>query len=334
MTTTPSTRPPHIAAQIEQQLGIPGKYGNWWTARRLLQETWKRTPRTIRDCSFDLREIEGNPFMQVTGDILWRRALSPAMIGRWVQLVDKRSMYLSACKSVKTGIGDPVHVEKGQLGELMPGAYRVIWDCGQSQFNGKLYPLIIDEGDEWVTLDVLYFAIGEGYNIQIEEAWMFPEHARVLEKWATILWDARQNLTKMGLMEAANAINDIAHVGPGAFATNKQTHPGIDLIHPNWWADVVGKARINVLANLKTFGPPVCIRTDGLYFITRGPETERIASVKDQSSILARQHECGGYRVPTGFIPFQLTQEIYDEAEGLDHAGLSAMFKKYGGIKS
>lgn len=330
--TTTTERDPRIAALIEQQLGIPGKYGAWWTARRLLQSAWKQRPYTIRDCTFDLRDL---PFTQATGDLLWRRPLSPGMIGRWVQYLDKNSQYLSACRSVKTGKGDPLHLKAGDIELLsgMPGIFRVTWNPAHSRFDGKLYPLIIDKGDEWINLDVLHFAVSEGYDLQVHEAWVFPAHGRVLEKWAERLWEARVTLKKMGEDEAAAIINDIAHVGPGAFATNKQTHPGLDLIHPNWWADVVGKARVNILANLNSYGPPVCIRTDGLYFVTRGPDPHNIVSVKDQKSILERESESGGYKIPKGFTPFVLTQEMYDQAEGLDHAGLASLFKKCGGMQ-
>lgn len=319
-----NTRSHETINAIEQQLGIPGKYGAWWTARRLLREVWKDKPIVIRDATFDLREL---PFTQATSDILWRLdQLDPAMIGQWVHHFDKNSQYLSACRSVYTGVGDPIHADN-PTGLKFPGIYRVTWDSGTSVFDGIRYPWIFDVNDEWVTQELLAFAIKQGYRMHIYEAWVFPDHARILEEWAMRLWHARSVLRGIN-EEAAQEINNIAHVGPGAFATNAGVHPGIDLIHPNWWCDVVGAARVRMLANLLKYGPSVCIRTDALYYITHEQDIRKAVP-----GILDRETESGGYKVPRGWQSLQLTQEIYEQSTGLNHGELSSLFKKYGGMK-
>lgn len=315
----------NTAAVIEQQLGIPGQYGAWWTGRRLLQECWKHKSSVLRDATFDLREL---PFVDAARAILWRRDLEPYMVGWYVHLFDKNSQHLSACRGVNNGIGDPVHLAHGDddtfIRPGLPGIYRVTIN---SIHDWCLMPPIIEDGQEWVTNDVLVFAIDRLYDLTIHEAWVFTDYTKILDKWAEKLWNALQ-ATKDVDRDAYDKIKAISHVGPGSFATRKETHPGIDLIHPNWWADVVGKARVNLHCNLEKFGVPVCVRTDGLYYITRDPNIRTAVP-----GILDRMGQSGGYKIPTGWTSFQLTPEIYNQAIGLDHGALSSLFKKYGGMK-
>ncbi len=272
---------------IEQQLGIPGlftkglhaKYGSWWAARKLLQVVWQKKPQVIRDASFDLRD---KPFYGAAESITWRRDLEPYMIGWTVHHFDKNSQWLSANRGMYTGIGDPVHVADGDDGTFiepkLPGIYRVMVKTGFSEFDGKIYPHIIEPEQEWVTKDVLLFARKNGYDV--------------------------------------------------AWATNPKTHPGLDLIHPNWWADTVGAARVKLLANLLTYGTsPVLIETDGIFYITRDPEPRTaICSVGEGVSIMAREKESGGYKhKPRSFV---LTEALYEQARDMDAGDLADLFKE------
>lgn len=320
----------HIKGLASQ--GLWERYGGaWWCARRLLKNIYAKNPRVIRDATFDLREL---PFTQAARNVLWRREITPDMIGLWVHHYDKNSQYLAACRSVYTGIGSPIHldsdeVEKGGL----PGIYRVTWDTRRSIFDGIHWPFIIEPGQEWITNDVLQFARRHDYRIQIREAWVFEDQKRLLVEWATQLWNARVALKGID-QKAASLVNAVAHVGPGAFATGKEIHKGIDLIHPNWWSDIVGFARQALLANLLRYGCPVCIRTDGLYYVSSNPDIRlAVTSVNDGTSILDRERALGGYKIPDGWQSFQITQAIVDAARGLDDGELSSLFKQHGGIK-
>lgn len=310
---------------LQEQLGIPCQYGPWWTARRLLQEVWKKKPQVIRDASTDLRDL---PFTDASRDIAWMRDLEPSMIGWTVHHFDKNSQYLSACRGVKNGIGDPVHVADGDDGTHivpgLPGIYRVTHNRRtMTTFDGCLYPEIIEPGQEWVTNDVLLFAREYAYDLTIHEAWVFEDYTKILDKWAEKLWNGRKAL-KGKNDKAYREMKIIAVVGNGGWATNKQKHEGTDLIHPNWWADVVGKARVNILANLLKFGaPPVLIEVDGLYFV-RSDDNPRTAV----PGILDRMNECGGYKHCSSFT---LTQEIYEQACGLGVGSLASLFKQAGG---
>jgi hypothetical protein len=285
-----------VVKALEEHLPIPCQYGAWWTARQLLKKCWQRRLDVIRDTSFDLREL---PFLQAARDIIWRRDITENFIGAAVHHYDKNSQYLAACRGVRNGIGDPIHV-KGAIEVGRAGIYRIADVKVAGRCDGKDLPLIIEPSQEWVTCDVAVFAREQGYRFRVLEAWVFVRSAKILDDWAYTLWNARQALksardTRLNddIRDAAyRRIKEIALVGVGSFATGKEKHPGIDLIHPNWWADVVGKARVNLLANLlKWEESPVLIETDGLYFVLWdwNPRT----AIR---GILDREGQCGGYK--------------------------------------
>lgn len=313
----------NTAALIEQQLGIPGQYGPWWTARRLLQEVWKDRPSVIRDCSFDLRDL---PFQEAAQALGWRREITPDMIGKHGHFFDKNGAYLSAMRGVKNGIGDPAHVWDGddntRIIPGLPGIYRLSitrLPPGYMPYDGS-FPPILEPTQEWVTNDVLMYAQSKGYEFTIIEAWVFNDYAKILDPWALKLWEARQYFYNQPGPPSLRVENDeayrkmklIAVVGNGAWNTNKKTHPGIDLIHPNWWADVVSKSRVNVLCNLEKFAQfgcvPVLIEDDGLWFVTRD-DSYRAAV----PGIFERAGKLGGYN-PEKSYSFLITEKLYEQA--------------------
>ncbi len=311
---------PETIQALEQQLGIPCQYSAWWTGRRLLQEVWKKKPQVIRDTTFDLRDL---PFNEASRDVAWRRDLDPNMIGKSIHHFDKNSQYLSACRSVNCGIGDPVHLTENIVPGL-PGIYRVNAHNIMVEFGGYLLPEVIEPGQEWVTNDVLVFAQSKGYEVEIYEAWVFLDYTRILDKWAEKIWNARAALKGVH-DEAYREMKNIAIVGVGSFATSKEKKktPGWDLIHPNWWSDVVGRSRVAMLCNIAKYGAPVLVETDGLYYVTRDHNYRTAVP-----GILDRMGLSGGYKHEGSFL---LTEEIYSQARTLGVGELAALFKVAGG---
>lgn len=323
---------------VTQELGFTPKYGYVGAAKRLLSQVWheKQKPSIVANTADDLRDVYSSEVRNhMPLDITWRRILSPGMIGHWIHCYDKNSQHLSAEQSVYTGYGDPTHVS-GTCEPKLPGLYRVSWDVNGSRFDGKRYPTILDEGDTHCTRDVLKFAIEQGYNVQVLEAWVFPTHTRVFEEYAKRLWNARQTLkfTNAAAAQEVNQIAQVTGVWVSSQATKNSRSGKPDMLHPNWWADIVGCARVRLLANMLAYGPPVLIRTDALYYVSsRYDINEAIVHAKNGESITARNKECGGFKVPTNWVSFKLTRELYDEAEGKSDGELADMFKRAGGVK-
>lgn len=336
-----SKKSPDVIKAMQEQLGIRCDYSNWWIARELLRVQWKHKPRVLRDTAFDLREL---PFTSAARDILWRRDVLPHMIGWYCHHFDKNSQYLSAGRAVKTGVGNPVHLTEDIVPGL-PGIYRVNATNVTAEF-GLYLPDIIEQGQEWITNDVAIFASEHGYELDYLEAWVFEDYTKVLDKWSEKIWTTRQYFNpklhriptlSLDVQQACyTEMKDIAVRGNGSWATGKdkmheRDRESLDLIHPNWWADVVGKSRVNMLANLLAYGSPVLIKTDGLWFITR--DANPITAVthnKSGQSIMARMNECGGYKYVSSF---QVTQDVYEQSQGMTFHELSTFFKHMGGEK-
>jgi hypothetical protein len=314
---------------IEQTLGVPVGKSHVYTAKALLTQCYLGKERVIRDTSFDLRDL---PFYESAYDLTFRRPLEADMIGKWVHHYDKNSAYLSACSNTNTGIGDPTHLE----GDVMPGApgiYRIsLKTFPPEPFDGIHFPAVFKPEQEWITSDALLFAREHGYQINVHEAWVFWEYTRILghreerRNWAKRLWDARQALKGVD-EEAYQEVNVIAHKGLGGFATRQDKYSGLHLIHPNWFFDVVGKARINMLYNVEKFaagaGVPVCIEADGLYYVSRDPNYRTaVPGIMDRIGML------GGYKHKGSFI---LEASHLDQAQDLKPGELAELFKKAGG---
>ncbi len=324
---------------LENKMGVPVEWSPGHMGSDLLKQAWEHKPDVIRDCERDLRDL---PFNEAAMGIDFRRELTESMIGRWVHHFDKNSEYLSACRSVNCGIGEPIHLGNQLQVHGLPGIYRVKWGQGiqqfrgESTFDGVLLPTIIDHRQEWITEDVLAYALQQGYEVEILECHMFQDYAKILDKPAWSIWQARRAF-KEGTFEnetarqnAYNTAKEVALIFIGNFAMSKQIHPGLDRIHPNWWADVVGRARVALLANIKRFaavaGAPICVERDGLFFVSRDANYRTAVP-----GILDRQEELGGFKHEGSC---QLTQNMFQAAKDMSAGQLAAMLKAFEGMEA
>jgi len=316
------TKSPEAIALLEEKLHINCNYGPWWTARKLLVDCWKKNPKVIRDTACDLRDL---PFSEAGRDIQWRRPVTRDMIGKYVHHVDKNSQYLAADRSVYTGIGDPTYIS-GNVTPGRPGIYHLasVSIADSCMFDGEYFPRIIEEGQEWITNDVLLFARKQGYAFEVTEAYVFEDYKRVLETWALRIWNARSAL-KGANDEAYQFMKLVAIVGNGGWAASREKVESFEMIHPNWWADTVGQARVALLANLAKYGSPVLVETDGLYYVSSYayPETAL-------PGILDRSTQLGGYKHCSSF---HLTEELYNSSQNMGVGELARAFKVAGGEK-
>ncbi len=316
---------------LESKMGVPVEWSPGHMGGDLLNQAWAHKPEVIRDCTRDLRDL---PFREAAMGVDFRRALTEDMIGQWVHHFDKNSEYLASCRSAKCGIGEPVHLLDiaGDIKPGLPGIYRLHWNVWEiAPFNGILLPTVIDLRQEWVTADVLEYAIKEGYMVKVLEAHVFEDYKKILDAPAWAIWSARKEFkdeifydNQAARQNAYNTCKEIALIFVGNFAMSKQIHPGIDRIHPNWWADVVGRARVALLANIKRFaavaGAPICVERDGLFFVSRDANYRTAVP-----GILDRMGELGGFKHEGSCL---LTQNMFEAAKDMKAGQLAAMLKE------
>lgn len=302
---------------VAQALGIPPQSSHVYTAKTLLRTLYKKRPDVIRDTTTDLRDL---PFIKSASAIVLRRDLERSMIGKTCHLFDKNSMYLSAARATNLGVGEPVHIRPSyEILSGLPGIYRI---TALVRPVGEIFPVIKD-GQEWMTNDLYMYARSKGYEFVVSEAYQFLDYAKILDKWAAMLWGTMQYFKGQAEEEAYREVKTVAHVGLGSFATGKDKYTGLELIHPNWFFDVVGKANVNLHCNMEKYakeaGYPVLIETDGLYYVPRDKDYRTAVP-----GILDRIGQLGGYKHQWSVT---ITQELYDKALGATASELARLLK-------
>jgi hypothetical protein len=273
-----------------------------WSPGHIGTELVKHLNRTanrqawIRETSIDLFSLP-IPWHKTARDIVWSNPSIAQYQGLFLYQFDKRSAYLSSCPGVYVGAGDPVHATE-QIDTTLPGVYRVTVSEQGGLFDDVMLPAILTT--EWITDDVLTYACSQGYTIDVHEGYQWEEKHKTLESYAKKLWESRHVFRtdtarfphEQGRKNAENTMKEIALIATGKFASKKKASR---FMRPDWWAKIVGKTRVNILRNLKTFAErgymPVLIYSDSLYFVSDNPNPREAIP-----GILAREHELGGYR--------------------------------------
>jgi hypothetical protein len=316
------SRPLDILAAIdylERELKITVQWSPGHISHQLLRVR-NSTPvrkKWLQESTVDLFKL---PFKESARPLKLRKPLSLDMAGKWLHNYDKNSAYLACAQGLNAGCGDPVHMPYELCGDInikLPGIYRVkmiTWDFGD-------LPPIIDR--EWVTSDILQYAISEGHRVEIVEAWQFPEHHQLFRDWGSALWDTRARLNPEnrdcdaefpyapGRANAYKTVKKIATLGPGRFAMEEVAH---DFMRPDWWWSFVGRGRVNGLRNLKNFcsHPEVSVQfvdNDAMTFLTS--ESDHRKAVP---GILDREGKLGGYKHVWSLL---LTPDIIRQSQQL-----------------
>lgn len=285
---------------LEQVVQIPVEWSPGHMGTELvvhLNRTAKRQ-EWVRETTINLFDL---PFKQTAskngGDLYWKtEKLEQVQPGYYLHQFDKRSAYLSTCSGLYLGAGDPVHVD-GEYNTTLPGIYRVTALPGRSCFDDANLPAII--ATEWVTDDVLVYAIEQGYEAVIHEAWQWTEKHQTLRSYAEKLWNGR-NAFRTGVdrfphelarENAHSTMKEIALIATGKFGSTRTSH----FQRPDWWAKVVGKTRVNTCRNLYKFYErgftPVLLYSDSVYFVSSDPNPRTAIP-----GILDRENDLGGYR--------------------------------------
>lgn len=314
---------------IEHELGVTCQYSPGHIGMALLKKIhsspihreWMRKPWI---------NMEALPFMNsapvVRYPIHGCNPMNRSMVGKYLHFYDKNSAYLGAARGVLNGCGDPIHVDNpAKINPDLPGLYRV--EVLSTTWPRDLPHVITTD---WVQKDVLHFAIANGYEVLIKEAYQFEEGHKMFETWAKHLWEARVNLRGGGTTAEKNAyktIKTIACAGIGRVGMNPKTYGGNPFYRPQWWCDVVGNSRSHMLYHLKKYYDaghvPVFVDTDEVCYVEDDPDPNTAVP-----GILDRVDMLGGFKVRSSLL---LTEEIV-EASMNQRAPLS-LLKKYARVK-
>jgi len=253
-------------------------------------------------------------------DVQFYKPMTLDMVGKYLHQYDKNSAYLSAATGITSGCGDAVYIKGEPSGPTQQGIYHV--EIVDTTWPDHLPPII---DTRWVTADVMKYARRNGYTLLVTECYVFTEAHTILGKWAQRIWDARVTFKtgcypyEQGRENAYHTMKQIALVSLGSFAMQKKH----SLSHHNWWAEVVGLARVRILANIAKYEAHGCslqfVKTDALYYVSSESNPEEAVN-----GILDRSESLGGYKHAYSLL---LTEEIVRTAMMFEKQALLGYLK-------
>lgn len=256
------------------------------TGTRVIRETHDSPQAAALLTSDHLPAITKEP---IELDMVWtrqlaRRELSPE---RYLHSYDKNGMYLSACSSVQLGIGEAAAfngVAARALvdgGAWLPGYWRVDVMPGRAYLPDPFRPTVSraeEPGPIWLTTPAVQLAADLRMLGAIHEAWLWPEHHRMLEGWYKRLRVARLELLAAqgpAARVALGALKQTYRMGIG-WLDGYWLEAGDELLRPDWRHQIVAMARANFYRNLLLLAAigryPAAVNIDCVYVLSDDPD--------------------------------------------------------------
>ncbi len=198
----------------------------------------------------------------------------------YVHAYDRGGAHLAGVAGLELPVGDPVHYEAGlPFDSRVPGYWRVhIPQSADWRYPHPLYKPRYGELD-WVTTPALAFAAEVGYELDVVEAYVWPNHARVLDPWYKRLAAARaatDDPTDPDLAAVRAMVKEVYTRSIGMMGS--RTHAeGTSMFQPERRHHIVAKARANLLRRVIAIGQstdvwPLAVKTDTLLYASNEPD--------------------------------------------------------------
>lgn len=249
----------------------------------------------------------------VNVDFNWsRQPTSDELDMRFVHAYDRGGSYPATLPGLYFGIGDPVHLtENVTFDPKVPG----YWLATIPEAGDTRMPYILNPGrsrgfehPKWVCTPAIEQAIKQDYQVQILEAIVWPERAKVLEKFYDRIHHAADVLDTDDPDEQAarNQSKVMRNSGMGMLAsiTYMKGRPGFK---PEWWYSIVSKANYNIVHNIVQIGEatgrwPLAVLKDTVLYASDDPDPatawpgtpekygRRFGQYKHEASALMSEH--------------------------------------------
>lgn len=297
----------------ERALGVPVSHNPGLTGRDIMDETnaTASRPTWIKAPTFDLSQLPTS----IGYDLAYQRGIDPFDIPnmeQWIHSWDKNSMYLAACTSVELPTGDPVYISGAELANeyeatmqrfydgRRPGYWRI--ECNNFDLPpiSPLYP-----GQEWVTTPLLKLLYSLGVRCVVREAYVWFEYHRWLDRFASVMWKARQVLKTEeksyphagGRRLAEYSIKRIATASIGLLANQEAARISPQWYRPDVRATIIEEAKARMFYKImqvhRMFGTlPLLVNVDEIAYLTleRDPH-------KAFPGMFDRATELGGWKM-------------------------------------
>ncbi|WP_298462679.1 hypothetical protein [uncultured Cellulomonas sp.] len=272
-----------------------------------------RALRTKRATEFVAHEPPGPARRLGDPDLDWcRKPVGQEQSLRYVHAYDRGGAHLAGVAGLELPVGDPVHHPDGlPFDAKLPGYWRVqIPDAADWRYPHPLYKGRTAEWD-WVTTPALALAVELGYELDVSEAWVWPEHARVLDPWYKRVTAARTatdaDPTDPDLPTVRNLVKELYTRSIGMMGSSAHAE-GTATYYPERRHHIVAKARANLLRRVVQIGQdtgvwPLAVKIDTVLYAS--DEVDPLKAWPGQDQHLGRG--LGQFKVEgTGLLADQL----------------------------
>ena len=256
-----------LIAHLEHDLGVTVGAGPGTTGWRYLEKMNEPHPQWLSRPQKDLAKL---PFKEATpSPLLWSRPLAPLETDKkFIHKIDKNSMYLRACVEEMYGTGEPMQVDGSEYQAKLVGVWRISHLDSSDLFSPPL-PWPFWWKGEWAATPMVKAMMKMGFEVEVEEGWIFPQAHGIFKAWAQNLWRFRQSYPagdpkRADIKEIANkTIGLISYTG-FEMETNKN--------RPDWRCQTVAGAYASLFYNMMRWALeglfPVLISTDALLYLS------------------------------------------------------------------
>lgn len=222
-------------------------------------------------------------------DADWHRPLtSEEAEHTFIHAYDRSGSYLAATAGLELGIGTPEHFSDGCVfDKKLPGYWRVSYfESGDWRLPNPLRStasFFLDANEEtvWVTTPTLEIAQELDYEVKIHEAYVWPEHGRILSSWYERMRDARKALdTDNKDSQIARDLLKQTYVSSLGLMGSHEYRAGRPGYAPERYHHVQAKARANILRRVTQIGNqtgrwPVAILKDTIFYTSNEPDPQK-----------------------------------------------------------
>ncbi|MEU3356073.1 hypothetical protein [Streptomyces sp. NPDC037389] len=205
---------------------------------------------------------------------------------RYVLSYDARASYLSVCGSLAVGRGECEHrTEAVEFDPKVPG----LWLARPPAFEhwgtaDPFGPRPEDGGMRWYATPTLAYAQKDLMaDLEIAEAWVWPDHYRLLEPWYKQLSAARKQLAPGTDATVAATLKDCYTNAIGLFNSDhlrgdpRRGIPDADTFHPYVQQAVMAAQQANLTRAIARVGElsglwPIAVKTDCLFYVVDDPD--------------------------------------------------------------
>jgi hypothetical protein len=234
----------------------------------------------------------------VEAEASWsRRPTEEEQACRYLHAYDYSGAYLAGAASLEVGLGAPEHrLDDVAFDAKLPGYWRVrVPDAADWRLPHPLAPVLAEApiggargvGEaRWFTTPTLQVAQEFGYELEVLEAHVWPDKARVFDPWYQRLRDARSAAQRLEDDPAVLAmVKDVYAHTVGRLAAGyldpqvlrAASQPEEPMYRPDWRHLVIAKARANRLRKLRKIGVeadqwPLAYTTDTVVYASNNPD--------------------------------------------------------------